>query len=67
MLDSGYDVYDLYKDDKFSLEDTKENLDRHKRAFEDRKKSYGIDNQNDMTCIHNNRVNNKMNAIYNMT
>ena len=42
-----------------SLEETKENLDWRKHTFEyDKKISYGIKNQNDMTLIHNNEVNN---------
>ena len=41
-----------------SLEDTKENLDRNRCAYEyEKRTSYGIENQNDMTHIHNNEVN----------
>ena len=42
-----------------SLEETKEKLDWRKRAFEyEKKNSYGIENWNDMTRIHNNEANN---------
>ena len=59
FLDSDYDAKHLYIVNKMSLEETKESLDCHKRAFEDEKKnSYGIENRNDMTRIHNNEVNN---------
>ena len=52
-MDSDYDANDLYEVDKMSLEETKENIDRRRRAFEYEKK-----NRNDMTRIHNNEVNN---------
>ena len=49
----------MYQVDKISLEDTKENLDRRKPAFEyEKKNSYGIEDRNYITCIHNNEVNN---------
>ena len=42
-----------------SLEDTKENIELRKSAFQyQKKKSYGIKNLNDMTRIHDNEVNN---------
>ena len=59
FLDSDYDTNNLYQFDKMSLEETEENLDWSKRAFECKKKnSYGIENRNDMRCMHNNEVNN---------
>ena len=42
-----------------SLEQTKEKPDWCKRAFEyEKKKTYGIENRNDMMRIHNNGVKN---------
>ena len=42
-----------------SLEEKKEKLELHKRAFEyELKNTYKIEIQNDMTCIHDNEVNN---------
>ena len=59
FLDSDYDANDLYKVDQMSLEETKENFDWRKCAFEDEKKnSYAIKNRHDMICIHNNVVKN---------
>ena len=59
FLDSDYDAKNLYQVDKISLEDTKKKLDWRKRAFEyEQNNSYGIENQNDMTRIHNNEVKN---------
>ena len=59
FMDSDYDANNLYQVDKTSLEETKEKLDWRKRAFEyKKKKSYGIENRNDMTCINNNEVKN---------
>ena len=46
----------LYQVDKISLEDTKENF-KHASEYKN-KHSYGIENINDMTRIHNNEVNN---------
>ena len=43
----------MYQVDKMSLEETKEDIDRRRRAFEYKKK-----NRNDMTRIHNNEVTN---------
>ena len=41
-----------------SLEDIKEKLESRKRAFEcELKNTYGVENQNDMTRIHDNEVN----------
>ena len=41
-----------------SLEDTKEKIERRKRAFECKQKNtYGIKNKNDMTFIHDNKAN----------
>ena len=55
FLDSDKDANDLYGFGKMSLEETKENLDWRKRAFEYKKKnSYGIQNRNDMTHIQKN-------------
>ena len=59
FLDSDYDANDLYEVDKTSLENTKEDMDQRKCAFEYKTKNvYGIKNQNDMTCIHINEVDN---------
>ena len=55
FMDSDYGANNLYEVDKMSLEETKEKLERRQRAFEDEKKnSYGIENRNDMTRVHNN-------------
>ena len=41
-----------------SLEETKEKIELRKRAFEyEQKSKYGIENQNNMTCIHDKEVN----------
>ena len=41
-----------------SLEETKEKIDWRKRGFEyEKKNSYGIENRNDMTRIHDDEVN----------
>ena len=37
FMDSDYDANDLYEVEKTSLEETKEKLDWHKRALEDKK------------------------------
>ena len=69
FLDSDYDANDLYEVDKTSLEETKEKLDWCKRAFEyENKNSYGIENRNDMTLIHNNEVKNitEYNLLHNI-
>ena len=59
FMDSGYNANNVYQVDKISLEDTKEKLDWCKCAFEyENKNSYGIENRNYMTRIHNNEVNN---------
>ena len=59
FLDSDYDAKDLYEVEKMSLEETEENIDWIKRAFEyEKKNSYGIENRNDMTHMHNNELNN---------
>ena len=59
FMDSDYHANDLYKVEKLSLEDTKENLDCRKRTFEyENKNSYGIENLNDMTHINNDEVKN---------
>ena len=42
-----------------SLKEKKGNLELHKRAFECKlKKTYKIESQNYMTCIHDNEANN---------
>ena len=59
FFDSDYDTKNLYQVDKISLEDTKKKLYWRKCAFEyEQNNSYGIENRNDMTRIHNNKVNN---------
>ena len=41
-----------------SIEDNKEKIEWHNRAFERKQKNtYGIENQNNMTRIHDNKVN----------
>ena len=53
FLDSDYYSNNFYQVDKMSLEETKEKLDWRKRAFEyKQKKSYGIENRNDMMRIN---------------
>ena len=47
-----------------SLDDTKEKLELRKSAFEIKQKNtYGIENHNDMTRIHDNEVNNIAKSI----
>ena len=59
FLGSDYDANDLNFFDKITLEETKENIDWYKRAFEsEEKNSYGIEYLNDMTRMHNNEVKN---------
>ena len=42
-----------------SLEEKIKKLELHKRAFEcELKKTYNIESQNGMTCIHDNKLNN---------
>ena len=60
FLNSDYDANDLYEFDKTSLEETRENFDWRKHAFEyEKKKSYGIENRNGIMHIHNNEIKNK--------
>ena len=67
VLDSDYDEKNLYQVDKMSLKETKEKLDWCKGAFEYKQNnSYGIENINNMTCLHNNEVKNiaECNLLY---
>ena len=62
-MDSDYDANDMYKVEIISLEETKEKHYLCKSAFEyEKKNTYGIENQknmtNDMTFIRNNEVKN---------
>ena len=66
-IESDFDKNELYHIENMSLEDTKEKLEWHKCTFEcEQKNTYGIENLNDMTCIHDNKVNNiaECNSIY---
>ena len=59
MIESEFDENDLYRIDNMSLEGKKEKLELHKREFEyELKKTYNIEIQNDMTCLHYNELNN---------
>ena len=50
-----------------SLEETKEKIEWLKYAFEFKQKNtYGIENKNDMTRIHDNKVKKWLNLIYYM-
>ena len=53
FLDFDYDDKDLYQVEGMSLEETKEKLEWRKRALEcEQIISYGIENWNDITFIH---------------
>ena len=57
-LEADYDENWIYWIDNMSLDETKIRLKWRKRAFLCKQKiTYGIENQNDMTCIHDNEVN----------
>ena len=54
-----FDENELYQVDHMSLENIKEKLEQIKRAFECKiENTYGIENQNDMTRICDNKLNN---------
>ena len=58
FLESNYGETELYQVENMSLEETKEKLKWRKRAFEcEHKYIYRIENQNDMTLIHDKKVN----------
>ena len=58
FLDSDYDENNLYQVEMMSLEETKEKLEWRKHAFEcEQKNSFGIENKNNMTRIHDKEVN----------
>ena len=55
---SEIDENGLYTFDNMSLDEKKENMERHKRAFErELKNTYDIEIQNGMNFIHRNKVN----------
>ena len=57
-IESEFDENDLYNMDNMILEDTTEKLEWLKHAFEYKQKStYGVENQDDMTHIHDKYVN----------
>ena len=57
-VESDFDDNKLYQIDNMSFEDTKEKLEWHKREFEcELENTYGIENQNYMTRIHDDKVN----------
>ena len=69
-MDSDYNANYLYKYERVSLEETKENIDWRKRAFEyEKKNSYGIENRNYMTRMQNNEVRNisECNLLHDIT
>ena len=58
ILESNYDENNLHQVENMNLEETKEKPDWCKRAFRRKQKvTYGIENKNDMTRIHENEVN----------
>ena len=59
-MESDYDENELYQVENMGLEETKEELEWRKREFECKQKiTYGIENKNDMTRIHDKEVKNK--------
>ena len=58
-IETDFDESEIYQIDNMSLDDTKEKLEWCKHAFEWKiKDTYEIENQNGMTRIHDNEVNN---------
>ena len=67
LLEYDYDENELYQVENMSLEETKEKIEWLKYAFEFKQKNtYGIENKNDMTRIHDNKVKKWLNLIYYM-
>ena len=59
MIESEFDENDIYRIDNMSLKKKKGKLELHKREFGCKlKKTYNIEIQNGITCIHYNEVNN---------
>ena len=58
-IESDFDESELYQIENMSLDDTKEKLEWHERAFECKLKNiYDIEKHNGMNRMHDNEVNN---------
>ena len=70
FLDSDYDDDYIYQIESMSIEETKEKNERRKREFEcEQKISYGVENIDDMKCIHDKEVNkiSEFNLLHDIT
>ena len=57
-IESDLDGNEIYHIENISLDGIKEKLEWHRRAFYCKQENtYGIENQNDMKCVHYNEVN----------